>query len=206
MGSFFSLSTGSCLFFSNWQVNTSIEYFIAWIGILFLTFAREVLSLYRTYRQEAATNAQKVLQLEQQQHKIVSTDSSLIDSNSSSSTDQITSSHAVTSVPVGIPGISNPGFSSAIHSSVCCQTVSTIQVLWMQVVESFLFVLSLWIGYLLMLLVMSYQVYVIMFVLLNSFLSHAITRFFYYPWYDKWVRQQQGFINTLAEGSHHENK
>jgi Sec-independent protein translocase protein TatA len=183
----------TCLLFSGWPVETAGHYILAALAIFLLALTRELVALFRAFREAVRTSAKQVQQMEQQQQRQMEKVGAEAD--------------AAALAERASPDSAVAAFSSRenhhpSHPSrpLFPASVTRAQLRW-QSIDSVLFVGHLGLGYLLMLLVMTFQVYLFILVLCSSFLVHTLVRTIYEPWFDGWQCKQQDVLKMLARGS-----
>jgi hypothetical protein len=182
----FHTQGSTCLLFPGWQVDTAGQYVGAASVIFLLALLREITALVRSYREAALVAAKKV--------------SCRMDGADADAA-------AALSLPPSVASSTSPMQESAptsladrITPGSLIARISRSDVRF-QCLDSMLLVAHMGFGYLLMLLVMSFQLYIFILVLISSFVAHAVTHILYKPWIDDWQRRQQDYLQMLDDGA-----
>jgi hypothetical protein len=178
----FHTQSSTSLLFAGWQVDTAGQYIGATVVIFLLALLREFIALVRSYRAVALAAANQI-------SRQVGSGADVAALSVSSSTLPM-QENAPTSLEVPVSGSSAPSLLARI---------SRTDVRW-QCVDSLLLVLHTGLSYLLMLLVMSLQLYVFLLVLISGFAAHALTQVLYKPWLDEWQHRQRDYLRMLEGG------
>jgi hypothetical protein len=196
MGMVFHAQGPTCLLFSGWPVETAGQYVLAALVIFLLALTREFVTLFRAFREAVRMSAIQVQQKQHQQQQQMEKDGAEADAAALA---------LQAPTDASIAAASSGSRESQQHLSSPSRTlfpasVTRVHLVW-QCVDSLLFAGHLGLGYLLMLLVMTFQVYLFVLVLCSSFLVHALVRILYEPWFDRWQRKQQDLLKMLGCGS-----
>jgi hypothetical protein len=183
----------TCLLFSGWPVETGGQYVLAALVIFLLALTREFVALFRAFREAVRTSAKQVQQQQQRQQQMekdgAEADAALFALRApTASSTAAAASGSETEHPRYLSRTLFPASMTPVH------------LVW-QCVYSLLFVGHLGLGYLLMLLVMTFQIYLFILVLCSTFLVHALVRIIYEPWFDRWQRKQEDLLKMLGRGS-----
>lgn len=185
----FHTQGSTCLLFPGWQVDTAGQYVGAAAVIFLLALLREVTGLVRSYREAALAVAKQV--------------SCRMDGAPGADADAA----ATPSLPPSVTSSNTPmqesvptSLADRITPRSLLARISRSEVR-LQCLDSMLLVVHMGFGYLLMLLVMSFQLYIFILVLISSFVAHAVTHILYKPWIDDWQRRQQDYLQMLDVGA-----
>ena len=185
----FGVSSNTCIFLARWGISDAASWVAACFGILLLAFLREGLQVYRVHRaftkkqqdnlarmyHRDPSVAAKLGHAQNEYHQYQSGHQVLPTTSSSSSIREAPKGH----LELGVTGTVTPAEYRALSNSPVPFARSSPGVLTAHLIESTYYFLSLVLGYLLMLLIMTYNVGVCLMVVFGCFLAHFLCTYLY---------------------------
>jgi len=166
MNAWFTLSRQTTVLFEHWDVYRTSEWVLCCFAILGLSLCRESLSLYRVHRARQLAHAVRIKRAEYRKANAKKP--------ASSYTHVFHPASFQLSEPLLEKTDASPGSAPAPYPSA-----TAFEIVMTQTVDSFYYLLSLCFGYLLMLIIMSYNVGLCVIVVLSCFVSHLLLHLLY---------------------------
>lgn len=165
----FGASSKTCIFLARWGISDTASWFAALFGILLLAFLREGLQVYRVHRAFAKKQKDNLARMYHRDPSVAARMGHAQEQGQGQHKGQL---------ELGPTGTGAPGEYHAL-SATPVSSHSSPSVFIAHLIESTYYFLSLVLGYLLMLLIMTYNVGVCLIVVGGCFFAHFLCTYLY---------------------------